>query len=104
MATPLPPPGLAAATPPMRPPPAVEASWQGFLRRHFFDGPFNSLMTVGLLWVLFVTLPRLVDWAIVDAVWSAADPRACLAAQEFIISKLSSTFVPVATRCSGSLT
>lgn len=74
-------PPATAAAPALRPPPAVERSWLEFLRRSFFDGPFNSLVTLGLLWALFVTLPRLVDWAIVDAVWFTRDPQACVAAQ-----------------------
>jgi general L-amino acid transport system permease protein len=74
-------PVAAVPAPALRPPPALDRSWAQFLRRNFFDGPLNSLVTLGLLWALFVTLPRLVDWAIVHAVWFTADPQACLAAQ-----------------------
>jgi general L-amino acid transport system permease protein len=74
-------PSATAQSPALRPPPAVNESRVEFLRRRFFDGPFNSLVTLGLLWALFVTLPRLIDWAIVDAVWFTADPQACAAAQ-----------------------
>ena len=62
-------------------PPAVRTGWVERLRRSFFDGPASSLLTLGLLWALFVTIPSLVDWAIVKAVWRAADPEACVAAQ-----------------------
>jgi general L-amino acid transport system permease protein len=34
-------------------------------------------MTLLALWVLFVTLPRLVRWAFVDAVWSTENAEAC---------------------------
>ena len=70
----------ATIAPPMRPPPAMARSRLGLLRKRFFDGPFNTVVTLGLLWALFVTLPRLLDWAVFDAVFHAADSAACRAA------------------------
>lgn len=70
----------AAIARPMRLPPAIGRGRLEFLRANFFNGPFNSLVTIGLMWALFVTLPRLLDWAVLDAVWYAADADECRAA------------------------
>jgi general L-amino acid transport system permease protein len=63
-----------------RPPPAARKGWILFLRKNFFDGALNTLLTFGLAWLLVVTLPRLIGWSVLDAVWHARDPEACRAA------------------------
>jgi general L-amino acid transport system permease protein len=63
-----------------RAPPALERGWFELVRAKFFNGFFNGLLTLGLVWALFVTLPRLLNWALFDAVWHATDPAACRAA------------------------
>jgi general L-amino acid transport system permease protein len=63
-----------------RPPPQVTASWVRRIRLGFFDGWMNGLTTLLIAWALFVTLPRLIRWAIVDAVWFTRDAADCRAA------------------------
>ena len=51
-------------------------SW---LRRNFFSDWASALATLLILFLLFKTLPRLIDWTVLDAVWRP-DPQACRAA------------------------
>ncbi len=60
--------------------PARESALGSWLRENFFRNGFNCLMTVFALWVLFVTLPRLVKWAVIDAVWFTENAEGCHAA------------------------
>ncbi len=48
-------------------------------RRHLFNSPANAVMTVVVLWLLWATIPPVVDWALLKAVW-VGDPAACRAA------------------------
>jgi len=52
-----------------------------WLRENLFSGAANTLASVAVLWLAWQLLPAFADWAFVDAVWSAADPRACRAAK-----------------------
>lgn len=63
-----------------RPPPAPESSVRGWVRQNFFSNWFNAAMTALALWALFITLPQLIQWAIVDAVWYTPDAEVCKAA------------------------
>ncbi|MFW7341634.1 amino acid ABC transporter permease [Pollutimonas sp. H1-120] len=63
-----------------RSPPLREQGPQAWLRSNFFRGWFNGAMTLLALWVLFVTLPRLIRWAFIDAVWFTTNAEACKAA------------------------
>jgi len=60
-----------------RPPPQGKGGLLPWLRRNLFRSPLNALATLLSLWVLFVTLPRLLGWAVADAVWFSPDAEAC---------------------------
>jgi general L-amino acid transport system permease protein len=62
---------------PRRPPPIRQTPLLGWLRRRFFGSAGNAVLTALALWALMVTLPGLVRWAFIDAVWSSHDPKAC---------------------------
>lgn len=71
---------VSSATPtssPRRPPPIAERGVVLWLRRNLFDTGFNTVMTLLALWALFVTIPEMIRWGILDAVWSTDDPQAC---------------------------
>ena len=53
-------------------------SW---LRANLFNSWLNALLTLAVLYLLWRALPPFVDWAFLDAVWSAPDSRACRAAK-----------------------
>ena len=61
---------------PSRPPPRSEMGALAWVRRGFFDGPWNSALTVLTVLVLVLVVPPLVDWSVIYAV-PDADNQAC---------------------------
>ena len=61
-----------------RPPPSAQFGPLAWLRRGFFDGAWNSALTVLTLAVLLLGLPPLLQWAVIYAV-PGADNAACRA-------------------------
>jgi general L-amino acid transport system permease protein len=52
------------------------AQW---VRRNLFSSWPSALATLAIVWLALTLVPPFVDWALLKAVWSAADPRACRA-------------------------
>jgi general L-amino acid transport system permease protein len=50
-------------------------------RQNLFSSVPNTLLTLLCVWVLWQTLPPLIGWAFTGAVWRAADPAQCRAAE-----------------------
>jgi general L-amino acid transport system permease protein len=50
-----------------------------WIRANLFSSWPSALATLAILWLAFRLLPPFADWALLKAVWSAADPRACRA-------------------------
>jgi general L-amino acid transport system permease protein len=46
-------------------------------RRRLFSSWASTLATLAILWLAWRYLPPFFQWAVTDAVWSAADPKAC---------------------------
>lgn len=65
---------------PRRSPPDSRSGPGVWLSRNLFGGIGNTLLTLGALWALFVTVPLFIRWAFLDAVWSTPDATACHAA------------------------
>jgi general L-amino acid transport system permease protein len=59
-------------------PPASSTGILGWLRANLFSSVWNSILTLLALWLLAVTVPRAVEWALVDATWQAASGRECM--------------------------
>ncbi|MBL8335044.1 MAG: amino acid ABC transporter permease [Rubrivivax sp.] len=59
-----------------RPPPSSQIGLVAALRRHLFDGPLNTALTVVVLAVLALLVPKLLSWGVLQAVF-AADNVAC---------------------------
>jgi general L-amino acid transport system permease protein len=53
-----------------------------WLRANLFNGIFNSLLSIVALAAILWALRAVIYWALVDAVWSAPDGRACRAAAD----------------------
>jgi general L-amino acid transport system permease protein len=51
-----------------------------WLRANLFSNALNTVTTLFIVYLLWRALPPLVDWAFLDAVWSAPDSKACRAA------------------------
>jgi general L-amino acid transport system permease protein len=64
---------------PAESPPPRTSGALGWLRANLFNGVFNSFLTLLGAYVLAVTLPPLVRWAFIDAIWSAPNGQACRA-------------------------
>jgi general L-amino acid transport system permease protein len=50
-----------------------------WLRANLFSSWPSALATLAILWLAWRLVPPFADWALLRAVWSAADPRACRA-------------------------
>ncbi len=59
------------------PPPASEIGVTGWLRKNLFSSPLNSLLTLFALYLLYVTIPPVIEWAFIKANWIGTDRSAC---------------------------
>src|SRR5207248_4974087 len=62
---------------PMQRPPATSTGILGWLRANLFNSVFNPVLTLTAVYFLAVTIPPLIRWAFIDAVWDAANGQAC---------------------------
>jgi general L-amino acid transport system permease protein len=62
---------------PARPPPASTVGVYGWLRMNLFSTPLNALLTVLALYVLYLAVPPVIEWAFVDADWTGDTRAAC---------------------------
>ncbi len=58
-------------------PPRISSGILGWLRANLFNGVFNTILTLGALYLLAVTVPAVVRWGLVDAIWHADGGRDC---------------------------
>ncbi len=63
---------LPAETPPPRTHGLVD-----WLRANLFNSLFNTILTLIALYFLAMTIPPMIRWALVDAIWSAPNGQAC---------------------------
>lgn len=68
--------GIAVSRLPARPAFSAAAAL-GWSRRNLFASPFHGLLTLASMWLLWLVVPPLVEWAIVDAAWRGSGPAAC---------------------------
>ena len=80
---------MDARAPAVRPP-TVQQGFVPWLRANLFSSPLNSALTIALVAILALVVPKLVSWAVTNAVF-APDPNACRAAKGacwgFIVEK-----------------
>ena len=48
-----------------------------WLRANLFNSVFNTILTLVAVYFLAVTIPPLIRWAFIDAVWNAPNGQAC---------------------------
>jgi len=58
------------------PPPTLAVGWLGWLRANLFSSPANTVLTLLALWLLYKTLPPLIDWLFISANWQEGTSRA----------------------------
>jgi general L-amino acid transport system permease protein len=61
----------------LEPPPPATSGVLSWLRANLFSSVFNTVLTVLAVAFLAVTIPPLIRWALIDAVWTAPNSRAC---------------------------
>ena len=62
-------------------PPRAHGSSLAWMRSNLFSSVPNTLVTIACAALLVVTVPPLLQWAVVGAVWSSADPALCRASE-----------------------
>jgi general L-amino acid transport system permease protein len=50
-------------------PPVTSVGVIGWVKKNLFDGLFNSLLTIAILYLLWKTVPPLLQWAFIDSLW-----------------------------------
>ena len=60
-----------------RKPPVTSTGVPGWLRQRLFSSPANTLVTLFILYGLYLTLPAFWNWAVVNATWQAAGSEEC---------------------------
>lgn len=64
---------------PYLPPPPGSAGAIGWVRANLFSTPFNALLTVAGLWLLYLFCAATIDWFVLDAVIDAGSRAECRA-------------------------
>jgi general L-amino acid transport system permease protein len=59
------------------PPPNLARGPVAWVRENLFSGPFNTILTLGSLYLIYRFLPPLVDFLFTNAVWSGQDRDVC---------------------------
>ena len=58
------------------PPPTTQVGIIGWLRRNLFSSPLNTVLTLVALYLLYLIIPPLIDWAFISANWGSGTSRA----------------------------
>ena len=62
---------------PELPPPRNEVGVLGWVRHNLFSSPLNGVLTVLAIWLLWLLIPPLFEWFVLDAVWTADSRKDC---------------------------
>jgi general L-amino acid transport system permease protein len=68
-----------AASPDLAPPISERPTVLGWLRRNLFSTPFNSILTILILILIYVTMVPLFQWAVLNSSWWADNKEQCTA-------------------------
>jgi general L-amino acid transport system permease protein len=63
---------------PSLPPPPNTVGAIGWIRKNLFSSPLNTFLTILSLYVIWVLVSNVFEWAILNAVWEAETRRECL--------------------------
>jgi general L-amino acid transport system permease protein len=58
------------------PPPASTVGVVGWLRQNLFSSPLNTFLTLVALYLIYLVVPPLIDWAILSANWGEGTSKA----------------------------
>jgi len=68
---------FAPGTHPDLPPPPSTVGVQGWLRTNLFSSPINTVLTIFAIYLLYISIPPALDYAIFSAQWSGTDRSVC---------------------------
>jgi general L-amino acid transport system permease protein len=60
-------------------PPATTVGIVGWIRQNLFNGWFNTLLTLFSLYLIWLVVPPLIQFLVIDAVWTGTSREDCLA-------------------------
>ncbi len=58
-------------------PPLTTTGLIGWLRTNLFSSYMNSVLTIFVLYLLYLYIPPLIEWLFIDAIWSGGSREAC---------------------------
>jgi general L-amino acid transport system permease protein len=58
-------------------PPIERVGALRWMRDNLFNSPLNALLTLLAVWLLWKTIPPILDWAVLDATWQGSSREAC---------------------------
>jgi general L-amino acid transport system permease protein len=64
---------------PSMPPPLGIAGPVHWIKTNLFAGPLNTILTLLTAYLIYITVPDMIRFYLIDAVWTGADRDACLA-------------------------
>src|SRR5690606_12924956 len=59
------------------PPPRLSVGVVGWLKANLFSSWFNSLLTIFALYLIWLIVPPLIQWALIDATWTGTTRADC---------------------------
>src|SRR5271169_3379831 len=65
-------------TAPALAPPLASVGWLGWARAHLFGSAVSTVLTILVVLLLVLIVPPVIDFLLIDAVWSGSDREACL--------------------------
>ena len=60
-----------------RKPPMISAGFVGWFKQRLFSSPANTVITLFILYGLYLTIPAFWNWAVTDATWQAVGSEGC---------------------------
>ena len=52
-------------------------SFLWWMRSNLFSTPLNTLLTIISLWIIYISVPPVIQWALIDADWSGSSREDC---------------------------
>ena len=69
---------VRTAAAPSLAPPLASVGWLGWARAHLFGSAVSTVLTILIVLLVVLIVPPVIDFLLVDAVWSGSDREACL--------------------------
>ena len=58
-------------------PPLSTIGYIGWMRANLFSTPMNTVLTVFCLWIIYISVPPVIQWALIDADWVGTSRDDC---------------------------